>query len=191
MEVHMKSSVRSHGENARTGFFRIAFCMAGSGQSNSPFVDTRAALTIAPDFILPVGELAGSCMSVFVLNGSTPTRAIRAYSDSDVYKVSLLQSGVRFAAGQKGHLPLSIRANEGLVNPKSMKLSFRVHIVFESIEDSTANSLQQQHSGRLCRTDLCIEIVLCERSFGEPFRFTFVDFDDSVQYGVFLQPGYF
>ena len=190
MEVHMKTSVRSHGEDARSGFFRIVFCLAGAAQPNTPFVDTRATLTIAPDVILPVWELAGSCMSVFVLNGSTPTRAIRAYSESDVYEVSLLQNGVRFAAGQKGHLPLSIRANEDLVNPKSRQLSFRVHIDFESTEDSTGKSVQQ-HCGGLCSTNLCIDIVLYERSFGGPFRFTFVDFDDSVQYGAFLQPGYF
>ncbi|KAF9277071.1 hypothetical protein BGZ68_009541 [Mortierella alpina] len=138
--------------------------------------------------------LAGKFISVALRNvgpRSVLVKSVRVAKGSEVLRASLANPEEAISLYPSVHRPITIQlevvreAGEQLMGKNTQELAFSLEFELESGANTDRHN-QRVETGTLRTCNL----VIAQRKWGEPYKYTLLDFDGTVQYAAAIPPSH-
>ncbi|KAF9966330.1 hypothetical protein BGZ70_002655 [Mortierella alpina] len=133
--------------------------------------------------------LAGEYISVGLRNvglHSVLVKSVRVLKGSEVFSATLASPGQPISLYPSVHRPIAIRLDGVLGTGLERNIKEQAFTIeFELESEPLTDTLGQRVTTATLRTDT---MVIAQRTWGEPYKYTFLDFDGTVQYAAAIPP---
>ncbi|KAG0197352.1 hypothetical protein BGX28_009156 [Mortierella sp. GBA30] len=133
--------------------------------------------------------LAGEFISIALRNvgpESVLVKSVRVIKGFDTFKARLLESSNTISLYPSAHRPIAIRLellDERKLSANDRTSTFSLEFQLESV--GVVEGLEEKMVTRILETDI---LVIKHCSWGEVYKYTFLDFDGTVQYAAAIPP---